>query len=174
MKDIIISSIMIPVVTSILASIITFILSNHVLQKDKTREQRKKYFVLLDLICHHLVRISKVTETLETPEKKKKFKEWFRVKEIGALHKEITIPTFACIGKNLQSLVELQVKKDSKITDSVKYIYKYMDDIPYKETLKVLHGNSYVTKENEYYDFDEFLKAVDFVLEENRKFYIRK
>lgn len=170
MKDILINSVIIPIIVTIS----TFLLSNYVLQKERIKEKRKKYFALVDLICHHLVRISKVAETLETPEKKKKFKEWFRVKEIGALHKEITIPTFACIGKNLQSLGELQVKKDSKVTESVKYIYKYMNDIPYKETLKVLHGNSYVTKETEYYDFDEFLKAVDFVLEENRKFYVRK
>lgn len=169
MKNIIITSIL-----TFLVSISTFVLSNYVLQKEKIKEQRKKYFALLDLICYHLIRISEVNKTLETNEKKEKFKDWFRVKEIGALHREIMIPTFACIGKNLQNLVELQVKKDSEITDRVRYIHKYMNEIPYKQTLKILHGNEYETIESDYYNFDEFIKAIEFVLEKNNEYYKNK
>jgi len=171
MKNSLITSLIIPIVTSIIASIITFILSNYFLHKEKVMEQRKKYFVLLDLICSYLIRILEIEKTIDTVEKRKIFEKEFRSEYRGSLHREITIPTFACIGKNLQNLVELQGKREGDITNKVKYIYKYLNIIPYKETLQFIHNNSYTTVENTYYNFEEFIKAVKFVLEENEKYY---
>lgn len=81
------------------------------------------------------------------------------------------MPLFTCISENLQTIVELQGRKESEITINVKYIYKCLSDIPYKETLQLIHGNECERVKDNYYNFDNFIEAVEFVLEMNKKFF---
>ena len=155
----------------ILVSLLTFVLSNYFLQKEKIKEQRKKYFALLDLICHYLTRISEVYNSIDSESKRKIFEQELRSEYKGSLQREILKPLFTCIEKKLEILVELQGRKESEITINVKYIYKCLSDIPYKETLQLIHGNECQKIKDNYYNFDNFIEAVEFVLEMNRKYY---
>lgn len=89
----------------------------------------------------------------------------------GSLQREIIIPLFTCVGGNLQILVELNGRKEIEITENVKYIYKCISDIPYKETLQVIHGNDSKRVKDSSYNFNNFIEAVEFVLEMNKKYY---
>ena len=167
MKDIIINSIIIPIIVTIS----TFLLSNYMLQKERIKEQRKKYFAKLDLICHYLTRISEVNKTIDSESKREIFERELRSEYKGSLQREIIIQLFTCIGENLQTLVELQGRSEIEITGNVKYIYNWLSDIPYKETLQVIHGNDSKRAKDSSYNFDNFIEAVEFILETNKKYY---